>query len=166
MLVYLRHGDDRGEDVYRHDRPLNERGRKQAGKEAQRLIDKLGHPDVVHASPFRRAQQTLMCMRESFERQVETHCDSRIAQRLSEKQRKKASLHPETLALINLDEEREAFRRRVGDHVREVRDRIAKASNLNIWAITHQGIIEEVARQFRVKIDGDLGFLDYVIMLR
>lgn len=166
MLLYLRHGDDRGEDVYRHDRPLNDRGRKEARQEARRLIEKLGHPDLVYVSPFRRAKETLACVSGGFEREVETICDIRIAQRLSEKQRKKAGVHPETLALVDLDEEREAFRRRVTDHVREVRNRIAKVPNLNIWAITHQGVIEEVARQFHVKIGGDLGFLDYVIMVR
>ena len=43
-LIYIRHGDDRGGDVYRHDRPLNERGRRKAPEAAVRLIEKHGVP--------------------------------------------------------------------------------------------------------------------------
>jgi len=164
MLLYLRHGDDRGEDVYRHDRPLNERGRKDSRKEAARLIAKLGHPDVVYVSPFRRARQTLSCMTESFLRAVETHVDRRVAQRLSHKQRKNPSIHPETLTFAALDEDNDAFRARVADHVREAKGRTL--SKLNVLVITHQVVIEEVARQFGVRIGGDLDFLDYVVMIR
>lgn len=163
MLLYLRHGDDRGENFYRHDRRLNDRGRKEAGKEARRLIDKLGHPDVVYVSPFRRAKETLACMADHFERAVETHCDRRIAQHLSNKQRKNPSISPQTLELVAIEEDDAAFRRRVADHVREARARAQ--GPLNIWAITHQVVIEEVAEQFDVKISGDLDFLDHVVMI-
>lgn len=30
MLIYIRHGDDRNDDVYRHDRRLTKRGREKA----------------------------------------------------------------------------------------------------------------------------------------
>ena len=59
MLIYLRHGDDRGNDVYRHDRPLTGRGRKKARKAFGDLAEKYGHPDTLFVSPFRRAIQTL-----------------------------------------------------------------------------------------------------------
>src|SRR5712671_530312 len=96
MLLYLRHGDDRGTDVYRHDRRLNSRGKKKAVKEAKHLIEKYGHPDAVFVSPFRRAIETLDCMTACFVRPVEIHRDARIAQYLSEKQRRDPCLSPET----------------------------------------------------------------------
>ena len=98
-----------------------------------------------------------------FERSVETHIDPRIAQRLSKKQRNNPSVSPETLAIVDIDEDGDAFRRRVAAHVRDVR---ARAQAKSIWVITHQGVIEEVASQFGVKISGDLDFLDYVVMIR
>ena len=163
MLVYLRHGDDRGDDVYRHDRRLNGRGRTDARKEAGRFVETLGHPDVVYVSPFRRTRETLACMAAVFERPVETHDDPRIAQHLSKKQRSNPSVSPQTLAIVNIDEDGDTFRRRVADHVRSVRH-LAQAKI--VWAITHQSVIEEVASQLGVKISGDLDFLDYVVMIR
>ena len=163
MLVYLRHGDDRGDDIYRHDRRLNGRGRTDAAKEARRLIETLGHPDVVYVSPFRRAKETLECMSAVFERTIETHLDSRIAQHLSKRQRDNPSVSPETLALVDVEEGGDAFRRRIAGHVRAVR---SQAQAKSVWAITHQGVIEEVASQFGVKISGDLDFLDYIVMIR
>ena len=135
MLIYLRHGDDRGNDVYRHDRPLNDRGRKKAAKEAKRLIEKYGHPDTVFVSPFRRAIETLSCMTERFARPVDVNHDPRIAQCLSEKQRSAPSISPETLAVITIDEDREAFRRRIADHIEEARRRAREGAA--IWCITH-----------------------------
>jgi len=164
MLIYLRHGDDRGEDVFRHDRRLNDRGRKKAGKEAKQLIEKYGHPDVVFVSPFRRAIETLDSMTVHFERPVEIHRDLRIAQCLSDKQRQDPSISPETLEVILINEDRSMFRKRVGEHVTHARRRAQEGSA--IWCITHQAVIEEVAEQCGVKISDDLDFLDHVIMLR
>lgn len=160
MLIYLRHGDDRGNDVYRHDRRLNDRGREKAVKAAKRLIEKHGHPDACYVSPFRRALETLDAMSERFERPVTIHCDPRVAQCLSEKQRRDPQVSPATLALVTIDEEVDAFKRRIAAHVAETRD----ASGL-IWCITHQAVIEEIAGHFRVRISGSLDFLDYVVML-
>ena len=160
MLIYLRHGDDRGDDVYRHDRPLNDRGRKKAGKAADRLIEKYRHPDVVYVSPFRRALETLEAMYEHFERDVIVHRDRRIAQHLSEKQQRAPQVSPETCAQVTLLEDRSAFRRRVAEHVDEAR----RASGV-VWCVTHQAVIEEVAGHFGVKISGDLDFLDHIVML-
>ena len=53
---------------------------------------------------------------------------------------------------------------RIADHVREAKGRTL--SKLNVLVITHQVVIEEVARQFGVRIGGDLDFLDYVVMIR
>ena len=164
MLIYLRHGDDRGEDVYRHDRRLNDRGRKQAGKKAARLIRKHGHPDIVFVSPFRRTIETVNCMTAQFERLVTVRCDFRIAQLLTDKHLRDLSVSPATLDFINAGENRKQFRRRVKDHVRDVRARAEQG--VVIWCITHQVVIEEVARRFEVKISGKLDFLDHVIMLR
>ena len=161
MLIYLRHGDDRGDDVYRHDRPLNDRGRKKSGKIADRLIEKYGHPDAVYVSPFRRALETLEAMYEHFERDVTVHRDRRIAQHLSQKQQSAPQVSPETAAQIAIVEDRAAFRRRVADHVEEARG----AVGMN-WCITHQAVIEEVANHFGMKISGDLDFLDHIVMLR
>jgi broad specificity phosphatase PhoE len=164
MLLYLRHGDDRGDDVYRHDRRLNDRGRKKAGKEAKRLIEKYGHPDTVFVSPFRRAIETLNCMSEHFSRPVDVNHDRRIAQYLSDKQRAAPSLSPKTLEVITINEDGETFRRRILDHVKDVQRRAKEGAT--IWGITHQVVIEEVAQQFGVKISGTLDFLDHVVMLR
>jgi len=161
VLIYLRHGDDRGNDVYRHDRRLNDRGREKAGKKAKRLIEKYGHPDVIYVSPFRRAVDTLEAMSSHFEGAVTIRHDPRIAQRLSEKQQNDPQVSPETRAQITIVEDRKAFRRRVGKHVEEVR----RASGV-IWCITHQIVIEEVADHFDVKISGKLDFLDHVVMLK
>jgi phosphohistidine phosphatase SixA len=161
MLIYLRHGDDRGDDVYRHDRRLNDRGREKAFKQAKRLIEKYGHPDVVHVSPFRRALETLEAMSESFGRAVPVHRDARIAQRLSEKQQRDPQVSPETRTQVVIVEDRDAFRRRVAEHVAEVR---RHADQKTIWCISHQAVIEEVAEHFDKKISGDLDFLDHVVM--
>lgn len=159
-LIYLRHGDDRGDDVYQHDRRLNAHGRTRAPKAAKRLIKEYGHPDTVFCSPFRRAQETLTAMSERFMRPVIVHSDGRLAQGLSEKRQRDPQVSPETLAQITLVEDKAAFQLRVAKHVREVR-------HLNgvIWCVTHQAVIEEVARHFNVKISERLDFLDHVEMV-
>lgn len=160
MLIYLRHGDDRGNDVYRHDRRLNDRGREKASKAAKRLIEKYGHPDAAYVSPFRRTIETLEAMFGRLERAVTVRRDARIAQRLSEKQQAAPLVSPETAAQIVVVEDKGAFRRRVAAHVEEVR-----RANGVVWCVTHQAVIEEVADHFGVKISGSLDFLDHVVML-
>lgn len=160
MLIYLRHGDDRGNDVYRHDRHLNDRGRKKAGKAADRLIEGYGHPDTIYISPFRRAIETLEAMYDHFQRDVTVHRDPRIAQHLSAKQQAQTLVSPETAAQVALIEDEATFRRRVAEHVDEMR----RTSGV-VWCITHQAVIEEAAEHFSVKISGSLDFLDHVVML-
>lgn len=160
MLIYLRHGDDRGDDVYRHDRPLNERGREKAVKAARRLIEKRGHPDTCYVSPFRRALETLECMSVRFERPVTVHRDPRIAQCLSEKQRRDPQISPQTRAQITIDEDPRMFRQRVALHVAE-----ARVQSGVVWCITHQAVIEEVTRHFQEKISRSFDFLDHAVML-
>lgn len=160
MLIYLRHGDDRGNDVYRHDRRLNDHGKKKAGKAADRLIEKYGHPDTIYASPFRRAIETLEAMYDHFQRDVVVRRDPRIAQHLSEKQQAQPLVSPETLAQVTIIENKNEFQRRVAVHVEEIR----QTSGV-VWCITHQAVIEEVAGHFGVKISGDLDFLDHKVML-
>ena len=162
MLIYLRHGDDRGNDEYRHDRHLNDRGRKQAGKAFGELVDKHGHPDIVFVSPFWRVIETLDVMNEHFTRTVEVHRDARIAQYLGAKHDPQVS--PETAAHVTAGEDKAGFRTRVREHVEDVKRR--NENRVAIWCITHQSVIEEVAGYFDVKIRDDLDFLDHVIMLR
>lgn len=160
MLIYLRHGDDRGDDVYRHDRRLNDRGKQKAAKAAKRLIEKYGHPDTVHVSPFRRALETLDAMIEQFARSVVVRCDRRLAQRLSNKQQRDPQVSPETLAQIIVAEDETAFRRRIAEHVDEIR-----LTSGIVWCVTHQAVIETIARHFKVKISGSLDYLDHVVMV-
>lgn len=159
MLLYLRHGDDRGHAVYHHDRPLNERGRDAAARHGRRLVAKFGTPDVVYVSPYRRARQTLDAMRPYFERAIGECVDPRVAQHLSEKQRKTPSVRPSTLALVAVDETEDDFHRRLAEHVEEVRPRIAS----KIWVITHQAVIERVGAHFGAQV-ADLDFLDHVVL--
>jgi broad specificity phosphatase PhoE len=163
VLIYVRHGDDRGKDEYRHDRRLNDRGRKKAAKEAGRLIEKYGHPDVVYVSPFRRTIETLDCITVKFVRPVDVSRDPRIAQHLSAKQQREPRVSPQTLEAVAILEDRRAFERRVADHVAHARER--SRAGATIWCITHQVVIEEVAGYFGVKISGDLDFLDHVVMV-
>ncbi len=165
MLLYLRHGDDRDDDVYRHDCRLTDRGKKKASKQAERLIEKYGHPDRVFVSPFKRTLETLAAMSEHFSREVEVHRDPRVAQHLSQKQQGAPSVSPETLAQVAIVEDRDAFRRRVRDHVEDVLRRLQRRASEVIWCITHRAVIEEVADHFGVEISGGLGFLDHVAML-
>lgn len=160
MLLYIRHGDDRGEDEYKHDRPLNARGTKKAAKAAKRLIEKYGHPDIVIVSPYRRAVETSDAMTASFVRSLEHRCDPRIAQRLSEKQRADPKLHPETRLQVDVTEDQDAFKRRVAEHFEEVRKQDGAT-----WCITHQVVIEEIASNVGVKIPTNLDFLDHVVVL-
>ena len=160
MLLYLRHGDDRGQDVYKHDRPLNDRGRKKARKAFGDLVENYGHPDTLFVSPFRRALQTLDLMAEQFKRPVDVHRDPRLAQFLGGK--REPTVSPETAAMITIDESAEMFRARIRDHIEDVARRHRVGAS--IWAITHQIVIEEIASQFGVKIE-TLDFLDHVVML-
>jgi len=68
-----------------------------------------------------------------------------------------ARLHP---AQVAVDEDDDAFQRRVAAHVQDVQRAIGA-----VWCVTHQVVIEEVARNFRTKISGALDFLDHVVML-
>jgi broad specificity phosphatase PhoE len=163
MLIYLRHGDDRGNDVYRHDRHLNDHGRHKAHEKTRRLISRRGHPDMVFVSPFRRSLETLEAMATRFHRSVEIHRDPRIAQYLSAKQRIAPRISPETLAVITIDEDERAFRHRVSDHIEDARSR---ASTSSVWCVTHQVVIEEVGRHFGVKISTNLDFLDHLVVLK
>jgi broad specificity phosphatase PhoE len=158
MLLYLRHGDDRGDDVYRHDRRLNDRGREKAAKAAKRLIEKHGHPDVAYVSPFKRAIETLDVMSTRFDRPVDVRRDPRIAQCLLGK--RDPQVRPETRSVIDVTESLDAFRSRIAAHVAE-----ARAMPGVVWCITHQAVIEEAARHFGVDVSSDLDFLDCAIML-
>jgi phosphohistidine phosphatase SixA len=162
MLLYIRHGDDRGNDIYRHDRPLNDHGCHRARREAKHLVEKYGHPHRVVVSPFRRALGTLTAMSPHFNLPVEVHQDPRIAQRLHGKQQHDPHLSPETLAVITVNEDEKAFRHRVAEHVRDAR---AWAALSTVWCITHQAVIEMVAPHFSKKVPDDLDFLDHVVML-
>ena len=161
MLIYLRHGDDRGNDIYRHDRHLNARGKKKACKAFDKLAKKYGHPDTLFVSPFRRSLETLDAMAARFKRPVDVHRDPNVAQYLG---RKNAPLiSPETAALVAIDESLGAFQTRISAHVEDVKRR--QCVGAAIWCITHQIVIEAVAGRFRVKIPGNLDFLDHVVML-
>ena len=160
MLVYLRHGDDRGEDVYRHDRPLNDRGRARAKKHARKLIDKLGHPDVVYVSPYRRTLETLEVLSSRFDHPVLVRRDPRIAQHLSEKQRRDPQVSPETRSQVVIDETPDNFKHRVAIHVEDVR-----RDPRRVWCITHQAVIEAAARCLGEEISRELDFLDHIILL-
>ena len=160
MLIYLRHGDDRGSDAYQRDRRLTDRGKKKAFKRAQHLIEKYGHPDVVYVSPFRRTLETLEAMSTRFEREVTIRRDPRIAQHLRKKQRRDPQVSPETCAQVTIDEDGDAFHRRVAGHVEEVR----RQTGGLIWCITHQTVIAKVAGHFDMKTR-DLDFLDHIVML-
>jgi broad specificity phosphatase PhoE len=159
MLIYLRHGDDRGgDDPHRHDRRVRDRGRAKAARAAKKLIEKYGHPDVVHFSPYRRAVDTLHAMSTRFSREVTTHADRRLAQRLSGKQQRDPRISPETRALVPVIEDKEAFRGRVAAHVAEV----IRLPGV-IWCITHRAVIEEVARQLGLQISEKLDFVDHIV---
>jgi len=162
MLLYLRHGDDRGDDFYRHDRPLNDHGRIKAGKKARQLIEKYGHPHRVFFSPFRRARDTLIAMTPHFIRPVEVHQDPRLAQHLSSKQQRDPRISPETLAMIAVREDEETFHRRIFAHVTDMRAWSAIGS---VWSITHQAVIEAVVPYFDKTISKNLDFLDHVIVM-
>lgn len=163
MLLYLRHGDDRGNDIYRHDRPLNDHGKHKAGKEAQRLIQKYGHPHRVFVSPFRRARDTLTAMSLYFDHPVEVHQDPRIAQYLSNKRQRNPHISPETLAAISIYEDDKIFHHRISAHVRDMR---AWSAISTVWSITHQGVIEAIAPHFNKSVTKNLNFLDHIIMLK
>lgn len=161
MLIYLRHGDDRGDDVYKHDRPLNDRGRKKSREAFDALIEKYGHPDTLFVSPLRRALQTLEVMAPQFKRPVDVHRDPRVAQYLGRK--REPIVSPATAAVVLLDEGLPAFRARVQAHAADAKRRSDVGAA--IWCITHQIVIEEAATLFGVRISGDLDFLDHVVML-
>ena len=161
MLLYLRHGDDRGDDVYKHDRPLNDRGRKKARKAFDALAEKYGHPDTLFVSPLRRAMQTLEVMVPQFKRPVDVHRDPRVAQYLGGK--REPIVSPETAAVVALDESLIAFQDRVRDHAEDAKRRSHVGAV--IWCITHQIVIEEAAGHFGLKIPGDLDFLDHIVAL-
>ena len=160
MLLYLRHGDDRGEDAYKHDRALNARGRKKAEKAFEALVDRYGHPDTLFVSPYRRAVQTLEAMKPRFARPVDIHRDPRVAQYVGGKRVPVVS--PETAAVVDIDETLAQFRARVADHAEDARRR-AKAGAV-LWCITHQVVVEEVARHFGLRVPSELDFLDHVVV--
>jgi broad specificity phosphatase PhoE len=91
---------------------------------------------------------------------VTVHRDPRIAQCLSEKQRRDPQISPQTRAQITIDEGPHMFRQRVALHVAE-----ARVQGGVVWCITHQAVIEEVTRHFREKISRSFDFLDHVVML-
>ena len=99
-------------------------------------------------------------MVQQFKRPVVIHPDPRVAQYLGGK--RDPRLSPETAAQVTIDEGSDAFRARVRDHVEDVRRR--NQAGAAIWCITHQGVIEEVADHFGVKISDSLDFLDHVVM--
>ncbi len=160
-LIYLRHGDDRGNDVHRHDRHLNERGRQAAVLAAAHLIETHGHPDVAYVSPYRRAVETIDAMSARFTQPVVVQRDPRVAQLLSEKRQRDPAISPETRAQVAIIEDRDAFRRRVASHVDEVQRHTAAV----IWCVTHQVVVERVAALLDVRMNGDLDFLDHLVVV-
>jgi broad specificity phosphatase PhoE len=160
VLIYLRHGDDRRDDVYRHDRQLTLHGKEKASKKAKKLIENYGHPVSVYVSPLRRALQTFDVMStDRFFRKVTMHKDSRLALHLGGK--KDPQVSPETLPFVALVEDRPTFEKRVLAQLDDVRQ-----SKGNTWCITHQVVIELIAEHAGVKISGSLDFLDHIVIPR
>ncbi len=101
-------------------------------------------------------------MTSCFEREMVIRHDPRIAQLLSPRQQQDPKISPATRGQVTISEDRDAFRLRITAHVEEMRHQPGPL----IWVITHQGVIEEIAEHFGVKISGDLDFLDFVVMLK
>jgi broad specificity phosphatase PhoE len=163
MLLYLRHGDDRGDDSYRQDRRLSPRGKRKVPKKVLRLIEAYRQPDTVFVSPYRRALDTLEAVLPYFQHRPYVVRDARIARRLSDKQQRDPSVSPQTLEPVNIHETDKMFRARVASHVEEVRRRAAEEED--VWCITHQAVIKEIAAHFGVKIHSGLDFLDILVAL-
>lgn len=72
-LYLLRHSKSSWEDpdLIDFDRPLNERGYREAGEMAQYIRDKAYYPQVILCSPARRTQETLEPILEALDYQGE-----------------------------------------------------------------------------------------------
>ena len=166
MLIYIRHGDDRRDrDAYRHDRRLRKRAKKDAARLAAQLVEKYGHPEIVRASPFRRAVGTAETMVESLQNPVMVVRDIRLAQHLSEKQQANPDVSPQTLrSKVAIHETDEAFQRRIDDHVAEMKRSEFFTSPTVVWCVTHTIVVEEVAARLGISFPQELNFLAYVVV--
>lgn len=78
-LVVIRHAkSDWGQDVPDEERPLNDRGRREAPGIGKWLADNLTRLDLVVCSPATRARQTWRLAGERFEPKIRTRYDERV----------------------------------------------------------------------------------------
>jgi phosphohistidine phosphatase len=69
LVTLVRHAKSDWDDrrLSDHDRPLNERGRRDGPVMAQRLLDRGCIPDLILCSTAKRAQQTTACLMDAFQ---------------------------------------------------------------------------------------------------
>jgi broad specificity phosphatase PhoE len=166
MMIYIRHGDDHSEDnKHHHDRRLNDRGKRKASKVAKRLIKEHGHPSIVYVSPFRRTVETIEAMTERFDRPVSVIQDPRIAQYFGKKKKRRGiEIGHELAGVISIDDNKDAFRMRVGQHIDDVRLADHHRSDVVVWCITHSVVLEHISDYFDEPLSDPVGFLDYLVI--
>jgi phosphohistidine phosphatase len=78
-LVVIRHAkSDWGQEVPDHDRPLNDRGRREAPGIGRWLADNVTQLDLVICSPANRARQTWRLAAERFAPDLRARYDERV----------------------------------------------------------------------------------------
>lgn len=135
-----------------YDTLLTEEGREQSRRVGEALLKVAALPDIIFCSPYRRAVQTLECMKNAHRDigQVPTIYDDRIREQehglanLYNDWRVFQTFHPEQKQLKDL-QGNYWYQHPQGESVSQVRDRIRLMTNMlirewagkHVWLVTH-----------------------------
>lgn len=160
VAILIRHADDKQRyHIHRHDKEITRKGKREAKRLGNKLINKYGEPDIIYCSPMMRTKQTLKKMLEYVNGEATIVIDNRLSRYFNHRERDAPSLFTTTANKdIPIEETRRMFKKRCDSFLREIR---YDHSDKKIWIITHALVFKRISKKLRMRIPSHIGFLEY-----
>jgi Fructose-2,6-bisphosphatase len=161
MLLFLRHANDKHDGT--NDPKLSSKGKFRCFKEAKRLVQKYGKPDVIYCSPFIRAVQTANYLCTALKIKVKIKKRSFLSRYFTSKQKKSPKIPNKLQEKIQINETKKEFKNRVKKSLHRLKD---KTKNINCWCITHALFLKEIKKANNIYNGEHIKFLESVKVSR
>lgn len=163
----IRHSHDEQRDRkknfedHRHDHPITPVGRKMAAERFIQLIKKIGVPQIIYCSPFKRGIETVKYMiPRSMRSSIRIMSDTRLSRFFNSKEQKDPSIFPETKKKnVPIRETKKQFHTRIEDFIKSMMKEGNIGSKKNVWFITHALVHKYIAGIYNVTIPEHIPFL-------
>jgi broad specificity phosphatase PhoE len=165
MLMYIRHSDDdRSPKTYKHDKSIDDLGKKRTKSQTRKWLRKYGVPDVLFCSPFRRTFETAKIIRDTCYHstgvKVPLYIDPNLSRYFCSSEQENPSVNPKTYEYdIPIYECKFSFQERIEKHLDFVNVYHKNPKIENIWCITHALVYKHVAKLYNIRIPTTIPFL-------